>query len=160
MQLRELEGRERCDIMSEESNESGGGTLSVSGHLKPIVANLKKHLFPEDAQDKIIHLFAISIGIEKNLRLPLVKWKKGGAKAKSNPGSHINTIDEIKGLEIILDMRGDLEDGMQLNAVLNEYLNGGLKWLKDEEIDKGSIEILLEKFPHLFPDEDEQDKES
>ncbi len=146
--------------MSEESNDGGGGTLSVSGHLKPIVANLKKHLFPEDAQDKMVHLFAISIGIEKNLRLPLAEWRKGDANAKSNPGSHINTIEEIKGLEIILDMRGDLDGEMQLNAVLNEYLNGGLKWLKDEEIDKGSIDVLLVKFPYLFPDEEELNQES
>ena len=143
------------DNMSEESKEGGGGTLAVSGHLQSVVKNLKKHLFPSDAQDKVVHLFAISIGIEKHLRLEQAKWKKGDGKAKSNPGSHINTIGEIKGLEIVLNMRGDLEDGRQLNTVLNEYLNGGLTWLSDEEIDKGNIDVLLEKMPNLFPLEEE-----
>jgi hypothetical protein len=140
--------------MSEESKDGGGGTLAVSGHLQPIVKNLKKHLFPADTQDKVVHLFAISIGIEKHQRLELSDWKKGDANAKSNPGSHINTIGEIKGLEIILKMRGDLDDGKQLNTVLNEYLNGGLNWLRNEEIDKGNIDVLLEKMPHLFLEEE------
>ncbi len=143
------------DIMSEETKESGGGTLAVAGHLKHVVNDLKKHLFPEDSLARDVHLFAISIGIEKNQTLQLSDWKRGDAKAKSNPGSHINTIPELEGLKVLLQYRGDLEDGVQLNTALNEYLNGGLTWLKSEEIHKGSIDILIKKMPKLFGSEKE-----
>ena len=142
------------DIMSEEKKESDGVT-AVAGHLQHVVSDLKKHLFPDNSADRDVHLFAISIGIEKNQTLQLSDWKRGDAKAKSNPGSHINTIPELEGLKVLLQYRGDLEDGVQLNTALNEYLNGGLTWLKNEEIHKGSIDILIKKMPKLFDSDEE-----
>jgi len=144
------------DIMSEEKKESDGVT-AVAGHLQHVVSDLKKHLFPDNSADRDVHLFAISIGIEKNQTLELSDWKKGDGKAKSNSGSHIATIPGIEGLKILLQYRGDLENGVAFSTALNQYLNGGLTWLKNEEIHKGSIDILIKKMPKLFGSEEEQD---
>ena len=49
----------------------------------------------------------------------------------------------------ILESRGDIEAKANPKSVLNEYLNGGLSYLKRQKADKSSLEDLFEIIPQL-----------
>ena len=136
----------------EEADSDMTGTLNYAGHLAGIVSDLKSLHFPDGTDDAEIHLFAISIGIRFDRRLPATEWKTGPDKNKSNPGSHIRNLAHIDGLKLLLEAKGDLSDGQKLNKVLSEYLNGGLTWIENNEVHKrsfGNIDRVIPGFASL-----------
>ena len=136
--------------LSEEIEKSGGmGTLSVAGHLKSFVKIIKDEHFPPNTQDQEIHLFAIAIGITQDERLEQEKWQKGSSGSKSHPGVHIQNLPDLNAFVAILESRGDIEAKANPKSVLNEYLNGGLSYLKRQKADKSSLEDLFEIIPQL-----------
>jgi len=136
--------------VSKENEKSGGmGTLSVAGHLKPFVKAIKDEHFPPTTQDQEIHLFAIAVGITQSERLEQDKWLKGSSGSKSHPGVHIRNLPDLNSFVAILESRGDVEVGSNPKLVLNEYLNGGLEYLKRQKADKSSMEDIFEIIPQL-----------
>ena len=136
--------------MSKENEKSGGmGTLSVAGHLKPFVKAIKDEHFSPATQDQEIHLFAIAVGITQSERLEQDKWLKGSSGSKSHPGVHIQNLPDLNSFVAILESRDDVEVGSNPKSVLNEYLNGGLEYLKRQKADKSSMEDLFEIIPQL-----------
>ena len=136
--------------LSEEVEKSGGmGTLGVAGHLKPFVKIIKDEHFPPNTQDQEIHLFAIAVGITQNERLEQEKWLKGSSGSKTHPGVHIQNLPDLKAFVALLESRGDIEANSNPKSVLNEYLNGGLSYLKRQKADKSSLEDLFEIIPQL-----------
>ncbi len=134
----------------EESEKTGGlGTLAVAGHLKSYVKKFKDEHFPVGTQDQEIHLFAIAVGITQGERLEQDKWQKGSSGSKSHPGVHIQNLPDLNALIAILEALGDIEPGINPKSVLNEYLNGGLTYLKRQKTEKVSLEDIFEIIPQL-----------
>ena len=136
--------------LSEENKKSGGmGTLSVAGHLKPFVKAIKDEHFAPGTQDQEIHLFAIAVGITQDERLHMDEWLKGSSGSKSHPGVHIQNLPDLNSFVALLESRGDIEVNTNPRTTLNEYLNGGLMYLKRQKAEKSSLEDLFEIIPQL-----------
>lgn len=91
-----------------------------------------------------VHSFAMAVGIQLGKRMPREEY------GKNQPGSQFSAMDGIRGIIEIFRINGDLDNDMTPVLVASEYINGGLKWLKEIGFETGSDESF-DKFRSAFP---------
>jgi len=93
-------------------------------------------------------LFALSIGIRMNERVPKNKWSDG----KPLSWSDINRLQsEIGDFGILFESLGIKRDETNTKTILDEFVTGGLKIMDNYQLqDDGNFVELREILPELF----------
>ena len=150
--------------MSDEQHDEDGntdlldltGAPNIAGHLRSYVETLQEKVLIGATQQEVMQ-FALAVGIAAGKRLEKSKWKKGPDGEMASPGTQFGTYTGAKGIAYFLDSLGQIGD-KSVVANVEEYLNGGLTYLKSikfEEQSDDSWDTFYAEFPHLDPEEDD-----
>ena len=140
--------------MSVDGDFDMSGAVGISGHLFDYVDTLKDRVFL-DSDKKVIHQFALAVGIASDRKLERSKFRAEGDSPEVNPGSQLATHENISAIINLLSLQGSIGDSKP-SEVVSEYINGGLELLKDasfEDQTEDSQEVFLEQFPFLIEEE-------
>jgi len=154
-------------LSDEQHDEDGNtdlldltGAPNIAGHLRSYVETLREKVLIGANQQEVMQ-FALAVGIAAEKRLEKSKWKKGPDGEGASPGTQFATYTGSKGIAYFLDSLGEIGD-KSVVANVEEYLNGGLAYLKSmkfEEQSHDSWDAFFNEFPHLDPEEDGHDSD-
>ena len=142
------------------SEDDAGGNIACAGEYGSELGELAE-FFDHRASLSEAARFAMAIGIQKGIRVESKDWKKGTWKAgkKATSGktrnlAHLGSTfseDSRWDIETLFDMLNLRVDGVPLNTLISEYITGGMKWIVENEVEKGvQFSRLKAEFPHLF----------
>jgi len=145
------------DINIEEETAASGGIVTCAADFHDEIGELAE--FFERPSLANAARFALSIGIQKNIRFKKEKWKKPTKNKKIRTIAHLGGTFSDNGkydfgvLAEMLDLYEPDDTKIPLNAFLSEYISGGMQWIKEQEIHKGANFSALksdEQFTSLF----------
>ena len=135
---------------STESQEEDGseGLIAISGMYNIELDELKE-LFPTSDPLAEAARFAMAIGILNGGRVLRAEWGKEKRRNIAQFGQFAKKFD-LTTLFDLLELKPPGDD-TPLNFVIAEYITGGLQWIRDNEIHKGTnFSEIKEAFPDLF----------
>ena len=141
----------KFDHAEEELNgdDSGGGNVACSAEYGEELGEFAE-LFNHKAKLSEAARFAMAIGIQTGTRTPRKEWKGGAPRNLAHLGSTFSDNGRFD-FELLFEMLGLREEGVHLNILIGEYITGGMRWIKDNELKDGTnFNQLQEEFPHLF----------
>jgi len=155
-------------LSDEQHDEDGNtdlldltGAPNIAGHLRSYVETLQEKVLIGSNQQEVMQ-FALAIGIAAGKTLEKSEWKKGPDGEGASPGTQFATYTGAKGIAYFLDSLGKIGDKSKVVPHIEEYINGGLAYLKSikfEEQSDDSWDTFYAEFPHLDPEEDESDSD-
>ena len=145
---------------AELSEDDSGGNIACAGEYGSALGELAE-FFDHRASLSEAARFAMAIGIQKGMRIESKDWKKGTWKAgkKATSGrtrnlAHLGSTfseDSKWDIDSLFEMLNLKVDEVPLNTLISEYISGGMKWIVDNEVEKGvQFSRLKTDFPHLF----------
>ena len=142
--------------MSDEDSEGKGGIVTASAELSGTLDKFAES-FGKPAPKREAARFAMAVGIQKGLREKRDTWKKPKNKK-------IATIAHLAGqfddggkfdFEILFEMLGLDDDETPIHHLVSEYVTGGLRYIKDNELYKlDEWSRMKDDFPHLFTEDE------
>ena len=141
--------------MSEEDAKSSGGIVICSGEFSKDLDKFSELFSSHGAPKREAARFAMAIGIQKDLREKRTEWPKS-KNQKPSTIAHLHGQFDDQGrfdFDSLFDILGLKEEGddTALNILISEYVTGGMRYIKDNEI-SGLSEWnkMKDDFPYLF----------
>lgn len=117
--------------MSKLSNtDSYKSVVSISSEYYAGLQKIGEQTLGEGYDNMDVALFAFSIGLNRGMRC---------TNSRKHPQQPLSWYANIREIETLLREMGELEDD-KLGKVFNEYVNGGLKFLIENEFHLGKHE--------------------
>lgn len=143
--------------MSEEDTEAKGGIVTASSELSETLDKFSKS-FGKPAPKREAARFAMAVGIQKGLREKKEDWPKPTKKKKIATIAHLSGQFDDGGrfdFEILFEMLGLDDDETEIHHLVSEYVTGGLRYIKDNELyNLDEWSRMKDDFPHLFTEDE------
>lgn len=118
--------------------------VQISGEFYDGMKKIQEEILGDKCSLMDVALFAWSVGVNKNKKVESSDFKASKKHKKINPLSPLGNYREITQIEVLLEEMGEIPD-KKLGVVFNEYVNGGLRYLIEEEFHLGKIERFMKK---------------
>ena len=139
--------------MSDEDTEGKSGIVTASAELAETLDKFSESF--GKAAKREAALFAMAVGIQKGLREKKDDWKKPNNK-KVATIAHLTSMEDGRfDFEILFEMLGLDEEETPIHFLMSEYVTGGLRYIKDNELYKlDEWSRMKDDFPHLFTEDE------
>ncbi|MDA1130797.1 MAG: hypothetical protein O3B00_04780 [archaeon] len=140
-------------MTDDEENENEGTGLEFDNQYKKLYDDLAKKHFKNKISAAV---FALSLGIAKNWRVPRDEWKnpklrEDGTRRPHHFGTVQQVTDGFGDFGIVFDALGLKKEGHNTKMTIDEFVTGGLKFIKDHGlIEDGNLMELKTEMPNLF----------
>jgi hypothetical protein len=138
-------------MTGDEENEGTG--LEFDNQYRNLYEDLAKKHFKNKISAAV---FALSLGIAKGWRVPRDEWKNPKLREDGTRRPHhfgtVQTIrDSFGDFGIVFDALGLKKEGHNTKMTIDEFVTGGLKFIKDHGlIEDGNLMELETELPNLF----------
>ena len=129
--------------MTKDDKDDLKSVVEINGEYFQEMKDIQKLVLGGNTDLMDVALFAWSIGVNKGLKLEKGKWNKGASKNKTNPLSPLANYQDINEIRILMEAMGSGNLDIKFSSDFNEYVNGGLKFLVEQEFNKGKIERFM-----------------
>tara|TARA_B100001250_G_scaffold149222_1_gene127815 strand:- start:4651 stop:5082 length:432 start_codon:yes stop_codon:yes gene_type:complete len=143
--------------MSEDDTEEKGGIVTASAELSETLDKFALSFGSSTRSPKReAARFAMAVGIQKGLR-EKKPWKKPKNKKVATIAHLAGQFDEGGrfDFEILFEMLGLAEKETPIHHLISEYVTGGLRYIKDNQLyNLDEWNRLKDDFPHMFTQEE------
>ena len=140
--------------MTEDKQYENEGTgLEFDNQYKGLYEDLAKKHFKNKISAAV---FALSLGIAKDWRVPRTEWKNPNARDNGvRRPHHFGTVQQITDgfgdFGIVFDALNLKKEGHNTKMTIDEFVTGGLKFINDHGlIEDGNFMELKNELPNLF----------
>ena len=129
-----------------QNDDASSGGIYCSAEYSDDLTELSK-LFEHKAKLAEAARFAMTIGIQTNSRIRRETWSEAGRRNIANLAPFQDPFD----FKLLFTELGLIDGETPLNILISEYIEGGMKWIRDHEINTGThFSELKEAFSDLF----------
>ena len=145
--------------MNINDEDRGGGIITCSAEFSKYLDKIAEQLFQGHfAPKREAARFAMAIGIQKGLREKRSEWKKPNNQKNATIAHLYGQFDDkgrfdFESLFEILELK-EKDDDTPLQHLISEYVTGGMRYIKENELDNlDEWTRMKDDFPHLFSED-------
>ena len=130
--------------------ENPGTGIEFDHQYRKTHRNLAELYFEGNGQEAGI--FAFSIAIQLNLRIPREDWKNTGSQKPHNP-FYLHQLSKFGDFSVLFESLELIKDGQNTKMTFYEFLTGGLEFIEDNLMEEeGNLRELMSAIPSLNSD--------